>query len=190
MTNRFVLIFLLIPVFLQTSSAQERLVIKNAQIGLAEHASSSDSIIQSLIRIADDSLTIDSIKVEIVHFLGKTACDLCITYLIEHINDQFDYGDGISEIDQANLNACWVALGSIAHNKVKKWKLLTPIFNALRYKQQKDQFIRSLSEIFEFISDKKTAESILQFELKQSAEYSVNRIYKNNLLLMLEAINK
>lgn len=160
-------------------------VLKNQ---IAINCNNQNSI-NELIKIASTPLTNDSIKVEIIHFFRGFPCDTCIAFLVNHITDRFSYGSGASEMDQFNWNACFSTLANIAMDKNKRWNLIRPILNSLRRERKSNEFVRDLSQILQYISNKEVAKSILQFEL-DNATHTIrnfrNHVYEDNLRLMLK----
>ena len=162
-------------------------VLRIASKQLERHRNVSDSIIVELIKITNDTLSSDSLKVEIVYLFGKLCCDTCLAYLIEHVNDRFDYGRGISDIDQDNATACYSILVDISYDKKQKWKLLQFVFNSLRHKEQKETFIIKVNRLIYYIFGKGIAKEIIQYELEENKRKpGRDLIYEKNLLNLLK----
>lgn len=186
--NRFLLSLVLSSFFLYgTVFSQQREILKLAQSQLEEGQNVSDSIINDLIKIANDTLSSDSLKVEIVYLFGALCCDTCLAYLIEHVNDRFSYGNGVSEKDQYNATACYSVLVDISYENNRRWKLLQPIFNSLQQNERKEIFIIEINRFMYYIFGKSIAKAIFQYELEENRRKpGKNIIYEKNLLTLLK----
>jgi hypothetical protein len=175
-----------------TITPLQREILHNAYSQMDFHGVVSDSIITKLITIADDSLTIDSVKVEIVRFFGRACCNKCITYLFVHMNDRFNYGEGVSDTDQMNYTAAWSTLLKIASDKHYRWYLFPFIFNELKRETKYEEYFSALYPILIFNADKNTIRCIFEFELNEAISqwYNMrNYIYEDNLRHLLKRLN-
>ena len=107
----------------------------------------------SLIRMKEDSLIEDSVKVEIIYFLANAACDTCLLYLLNHINDRFNYGSGSSDIDQFNYTACWLLLARVAERENTKWRVLSAIFRSFETKTWDDFSLSILTSVTNYLQN-------------------------------------
>ena len=73
-----------------------------------------------------------------MHFLAQLACDSCLLYLIDHLNDRFNYGSGSADIDQYNYMACWSLITSLGNRELTQWKVFAAVFRSLQTKPRDD----------------------------------------------------
>lgn len=176
----------------QGETRTQREILGNAEKEFEFGGVVTDQTITRLIKIAEDSLTNDSVKVEIIRFFGRASCNKCITYLFVHMNDRFYYGDGNSDIDQANFIAAWSTLLNIARNKHNRWNLFPFIFNELKREPKDEDYFSALYPILIFNTDKNTIRCIFEFELNEATSQWSNMrnyIYEDNLRLILKRLN-
>lgn len=180
-------LFFVISFDLTAQKGREKL--SEAAILLNQHKKIADSTVTALIQIKEDRLTKDSVKVEIVHFLADLACDTCLLYLIEHMDDRFNYGSGGSDVDQFNYIACLGLLAQLAEQDNTKWKILASIFQSLKLKNREDAFFSNVRIIALTVTSKTIIKSIIEDELSNSST-RLNKIYVKNLTGLLERISK
>lgn len=181
--------YLFFVISFDVSAQRGRKNLADAVIMVGQQKTVIDSVVLSLIQIKEDSLTNDSVKVEIVYFLAELACDTCLLYLIEHMNDRFNYGLGTSDIDQFNYLACWGMLAKLSKQDNTKWKVLAAIFYSLKMQPRDDMFYEFLLPVVLSITSKEAMKAIVEDKL---AEISTkwNKIYTKNLTQLLEGLSK
>ncbi|MBK6994416.1 MAG: hypothetical protein IPH31_05655 [Lewinellaceae bacterium] len=84
---------------------------------------SSDSLNEFLIDIIQNKSNNDSLRVSAVHVLASLKSDTGIIFLLSHLTYAFNYGDGMSDVDQANYLSSWSALMNITGDYEFRWRL-------------------------------------------------------------------
>lgn len=182
----FAMIFLMTLLPISTFS-QRPDALKPYRIQLQNHQFEVDSIVKELIKIKEDSTSTDSLKVDIVHFLADLSCDICLTYLIEHIRDRFNYGEGISDTDQINEIACKASIYKIAEQEKKKWKLVGPCLNSIKVDRD-NEFIYTISLVLSSVFTKTGLKAFIENEFQKN-KWEDN-MYKQNLEKLLTILSK
>lgn len=187
---RKVFIVCLLYAFSDGAAAQSgRLALANAAALIQQEQKAVDSTVHALIRIKEDRLTTDSVKVEIVHFLAKLACDSCLLYLIDHMNDRFNYGSGSADIDQYNWTACWSLLTSLGNREPTKWKVLAAVFRSLQTKPRDDSYFDFIVSVLVSVTPKTVVKSIVEARLADNY-IRFDRVYIQNLKRLQVELNK
>lgn len=166
---------------------RERLI--EADILLKQQKKIADSTVILLIQTKEDAQTNDSIKVEIVYFLAQLACDTCLAYLVEHVDDRFDYGSGGSDVDQFNFTACWGLLLQLSEQENAKWRTLSAILFSLKIKPRDDNFYGFIIPVALRITSKAAIRSIIEDKLSKNSTKR-NKVYTKNLTQFLENLSK
>ncbi len=123
----FLMSFVVKPAF-----AQKKQVVQDYFYQIRANQNNIDQAAKELIRIKQDSTTSDSLKVKIVFILADAGCDICIQHLMDNYFEFFNYGEGISDGDQARQVACLHSIAKMIDDDVDKWKLISPLLNSLK----------------------------------------------------------
>jgi len=182
----FLLIFL-IALLPKNMFGQRSDILNPYRIQLINHQYEVDSIVKELIKLKEDPASTDSLRVDIVHLLAELSCDICLIYLIEHIRDRFNYGEGISDIDQLNEIACKVSIYKIAKEEKNKWRLVDPCLNSIMVERD-NEFIYTISLVMSTIFTKNGLKAYLEKEIEKN-DWTDN-IYKQNLQKILDMLSK
>ena len=187
---RKVLIICIFYSFSDGAAAQVgRIALANAAALMQQEQKAVDSTVNALIRIKEDSLTTDSVKVEIVHFLAKLACDTCLLYLIDHMNDRFNYGSGSADIDQYNWTACWSLLTSLGNREPTRWKVFAAVFRSLQTKPRDDSYFDFIVSVLVSVTPEAALKSIVAARLAD-INIQFDRVYIQNLKRLQVELNK
>ncbi|MBK7936959.1 MAG: hypothetical protein IPJ82_07595 [Lewinellaceae bacterium] len=180
------LLFLLIFFTYNNTYGQKQSILVSAQEQIKHQQYISDSIISKLIKISNDTLSSDSIRVDIILFFAKVACDSCLKHLVENIDERYNYGEGISDLDQSREFACLTSLIGIALNQKDKWRLVSPCFNSLR-SERPPPFVSYIRRVLVEITSKKAIKEIIEDELWKNRN-KLNYIYEKNLKQILNEL--
>lgn len=170
-------------------TAQKRDSLRLLVQRLKEIESEKTNIFNQFVSIWNNPTTDDSVRVEIAYLINKYPDSVGLGLLIEHIGENFSYGDGATDTDQYNTFITFNILSSIALGRNFKWFLIHPIFNALKNTKRPETFILRSSILLVSISNQEVAKFMLESELKNNNHRSTkNPTYEANLLLMLKQI--
>jgi hypothetical protein len=154
----------------------------------------SDSLKYKLIEIISDKSNNDSLRVDAVRLLARLKCDTCISFLIEHINDRFNYGTGDSETDQATEIACWSALLTVGKDYNFRWHLFQLCITALHMSERDDLSLELLLGVLnQVISREELKNTLIEERRKNNANYfsaSPSKIYEINIDKLLIILNQ
>jgi hypothetical protein len=141
----------------------------------------------------------DSARVEAVYLLDKINCDTCIMFLINHVNEPFSYGEGISDLDQMNSMACWHVLisrhsrwSSNSPNDIaERWRLFSLCLKSLHESVRDETFLIFLVDVFTGATSKDMYKTILLDEKKRNkSQFGTNSaIYDINLTNTLKLLD-
>lgn len=150
-----------------------------------------DAIIDTIIIIAKNKSNNDSLRVGAVHLLYEIKCDSCIVFLINNVSERFNYGEGISDLDQSNYSACWTDLLKLSQNSQQQWKLFLYYLYCIKTIERDDRFNRALLPVLFNITSKDALKAILKEELrKNDLQFSKkNLILEKNIFGILNKIH-
>ena len=149
-----IVIFILFSFWPALSHSQSNSFLQSLEEKFAAQQILSDTIIYYIETIITDKSNNDSLRVAAVHLLYRIKCDRCISFLLHHINDRFSYGNGNSELDQANYTACWTDLLKIADIPSHRWKLFSQCLYSLQTLDRDDMFMNLILTILLKITSK------------------------------------
>ncbi len=170
-------------------NAQKRDTLKEVERLLKKIEIEDSLAYDQLIAVWDDPTTNDSVRVEIAYLILKFPHSKGIQLLINNIEKTFNYGRGVSGLDQFNIYVSSGILYAISADKNEKWKLLIPILECLKIEKRSETFILKVGNLLVSLSNKEIAKSILETELQESKETMRrfrNLTYEYNLLQMLK----
>ena len=124
-----------------------------------------------------------------MHFLAQLACDSCLLYLIDHLNDRFNYGSGSADIDQYNYMACWSLITSLGKRELTKWKVFAAVFRSLQTKPRDDSYFDIIVSVLISVTTKTAVKSIVAARLADS-NIKFDRVYIQNLKRLQVELNK
>ena len=192
--------FAILLLFIFTSATGQTIpFLRNTAYKVNNHLEIKDEEIFRLMDIINAKTESDSERVDAVYLLDKINCDTCVLFLINHINEMFDYGEGISELDQMNFMACWSVLinrhASWAVNRpddiVERWRLFSLCLKSLHEFERDEKFLMLLIDIFSRGNSKDMYRVILLDEMKRNKSRfrAKSTIYDVNLSNILRLLN-
>lgn len=170
-----------------TAVAQNKQVVKDYWLQIRDGQNKIDHAAKELIRIKQDSTTGDSLKVQIVFILAEAGCDICIQHLVDNYFEFFNYGEGISDGDQARQDACLHSIAEMIQNDVNKWKLIAPLLNSLKVARD-DTWLDVVSGNLSYILSKPGFKTLVEKELLKNTWE--DNVYKHNLQKIWDKLPK
>lgn len=167
--------------------AQKSDMVAEYRYQLREGQKMLDNAAAELIKIKSDSTTIDSLKVEIVFLLAEAGCALCIEHLIDNYFEFFNYGEGISDGDQARQVACLHSISIMLDSDVDKWKLIVPFLNSLKTNRD-NTWLEVVSRYLSFILTKPGFKILVEKEIEKNNW--TDNVYKQNLQKIMAMLSK
>ncbi len=180
-------------VFLATSlvsKGQSSTFLSYAKQRFYDQSALPDPILDSIFFIIENKSNSDSLRVDAVHFLYEIKCDSCITFLLDHVNDRFIYGNGNSELDQVNYTACWTDLLKLSRDDKYRWKVFSAYLYSIQNKERDEVYSQFLIPILLNVTSKEAIIAVLKEEFKKNnLKYSYkNLIYEKNINSILNLI--
>jgi hypothetical protein len=157
--------------------------VKNDSIEFSLYEKKQESLVNHLIKIIEDTLLTDSIKVEAVYLLAEQKNYLAIKYLLLNINRPFPPPEDNSWWGWHRELAFRVALSK----KCEKWFFLSSLLKVLEEKEYSKNQIYAFSGILQKKFDEEFIIFTLNLEIKQA--YSLG-IYYKNLTYLIELFKR
>ena len=124
-----------------------------------------------------------------MHFPAQLACDGCLLYLIDHLNDRFNYGSGSADIDQYNYMACWSLITSLGNREPTQWKVFAAVFRSLQTKPRDDFYFYFIISVLVSVTPETSVKSIVAARLADH-DIQFDRVYIQNLKRLQVELNK
>jgi len=183
LTMRCLIIFAFFLFLKEDSKGQGFNYLQIVEKELKGQKNSKDSLNYFLIDIIENKSNNDSLRVSAVHVLASLRSDTGIIFLLSHLTYTFNYGDGISDLDQENYLACWSALMNTSGGYDYRWRLFSNCIYILQTINQDKVSIKYLLSIMLKSTSKESLKSILKDELRKNSllYQDRNQLYEKNL---------
>ncbi len=183
----FIIISFFATAVVHNASAQKSAMVAEYRDQLREGQKMIANAAAELIKIKVDSTTNDSLKVEIVYLLAEAGCSICIQHLIDNYFEFFNYGEGLTDGDQARQTACLHSIAMMIENDVDKWKLVVPFLNSLKIIRD-NTWLELVSRYLSSILTKFGFKALLEKEIEKNNW--TDNVYKQNLQKILAMLSK